>query len=115
VDNLEREKKYERFIDNIIMQHVKEERIPILTKNLSKKHNYKSIRIMKTEQFEPNPELQTHRSQQLFPAPPVQEKQPRDRSDSLEASKSTEKKLELPLIFRFKKSELSEGEAKQRT
>lgn len=62
VNKLHREHKYERFIDNILMQHANEENIPVYTKHFSKKHSYKGYRIMKTEELEANPELKSHKS-----------------------------------------------------
>lgn len=68
VDKLHREHKYERFIDNILMQHANEENIPVYTRHFSKKHSYKGYRIMKTEELEANPELKSHKSEKLLPS-----------------------------------------------
>lgn len=56
VARLHQEQKYERFIDHLLLQHAQEANIPVLTKSLSKKHSYRSCRIVKTEQIDPNPE-----------------------------------------------------------
>ena len=87
VSRLRREHKYERFIDNILMQHANEENIPVYTRHFSKKHSYKGYRIMRTEELEANPELRSQRSEKLLPSySPQRQRRP-------EEEKQREKKI----------------------
>jgi hypothetical protein len=62
---LQEKHKYGRFIDRLLIEHAQQNNLPIISPPLSKKHSYRSCRIVKTEQLETEPAVAAMRQETM--------------------------------------------------